>query len=186
MGLTSLRDAVTGQADKLLVYHFLGPVAMAVYAFAVGVPDQFRALIKSGARIAAPKFSEQKFEDVRQGTASKVFRFAAIAVGAAAVYIVAAPFIFRTFFPAYLAAVPYSQVLSLSMLSALGLVPLAALQAHAKQAALYRYSVTANLLQLATSVILIGSFGLWGAVASTLVNRTLALLLPLHLLRRAR
>lgn len=178
-------NTVSSQIDKIIVFQLLGTAQLAVYAFALALPDQVRALLKNGARLALPRYSERTLSDIQSSIVGKLIRFGVLIGIATALYIATAPFLYQFFFPAYIAAVPYSQFMALSLFAVLGTAPLTALQAHAKKRALYQHSVATNVIQIATSIFLISTWGLWGAAFSVLINRVVGLALPLYLLIRS-
>lgn len=176
-------NTVSGHADKILVFQLLGTVELAIYSFAIAIPDQIRAFLKGGSRLALPRYAERTFESIVPGLGAKMFRFGVVITVGALIYVLLAPYIFSFLFPTYLSAVPYSQVIALSLFTVLGTAPLAAMQAHAKTVQLYTYSIIANVTQIASSIGFILILGLWGAVIALLLNRTIALILPLYLLK---
>jgi O-antigen/teichoic acid export membrane protein len=182
----SFLDTLAANADKIIVFQFLGPAATAAYVFAMGIPEQGRALLKSGARLAVPRMAERPFAELQATTPKKVFRFAAAGVVLCAAYAFAAPSIFSVLFPAYVESAKYSSLLGFAMISALGQVPMAALSAHAKTRELYRYSASVASVRIVAHLTLIAAFGMWGAVASTLIGHAAMFAVPLYLLKRAR
>mgnify|MGYP001558291574 FL=1 len=76
----------------------------------------------------------------------------------------AAPLLFRILFPQYIQAVPYTQVLALS----LALFPLGvfgtALKAEGNMKKIYVFSIVTPFIQIAATLILIPIFGVWGAI----------------------
>ena len=55
----SIPGTISSQLDALLVYHFVGPAALAVYTFATLLPEKFSGGIQFISNIALPKFSEK-------------------------------------------------------------------------------------------------------------------------------
>lgn len=186
LSAVSFLDTLAANADKVIVFQLLGPAATAAYVFAMGIPEQARALLKSGARIAVPKMAERDFGELRASTSGKVLRFAAAGAVLCVAYAFAAPSIFAVLFPAYIESAKYSALMGFAALSALGQVPMAALQAHAKTRELYRYSISVAAIRIGAHVVLIAGYGMWGAVASTLIGHAAMFAVPLYLLKRAR
>ena len=185
LSILNFLNTVTGQADKIIVFHLLGAAQLAVYTFALALPEQVRAVLKSGARLALPKFAERPFEEIRGSLGDRLLRFGALVILLTLCYIVLAPTIFSTLFPRYMQSVLFSQLFATTLFTALGSLPLTALQAHAKLRALYTHSIITNVMQICSSVLLIYFFGLWGAAVSVLFNRVIGLIIPLYLLRKA-
>jgi len=185
LSILNFLNTIAANIDKIIVFQMLGTLQLAIYSFALALPDQLRAIFKSGARLALPRFVERKLDDIQSTLGDRLLRFGVLILGTAVLYMVAAPYIFQLLFPTYMASVPYSQLLALTLLTTLGAVPLAALQAHAKHRELYIHSITTNLIQIVSGIILMFYFGLWGAVISVLLNRTLNFALSFALLKRS-
>lgn len=183
-GLNILSTA-SANVDKIVVFHFLGPVAAATYVFAMAIPDQFRALFKSAARIALPKLAERSYDEVRSALPRKMASGVALAALAVIGYAFVAQYIYTFLFPSYIEAVAYSRVLAITSIFVFGQVAVATFQAHGKTGNLYRYSAVADVLQIIVSVSLVPIFGLWGAVWSAVVGRGIAFVYSIVLLRRA-
>jgi O-antigen/teichoic acid export membrane protein len=183
-GLNILSTA-SANVDKIVVFHFLGPVAAATYVFAMAIPDQFRAIFKSAARIALPKLAERSYDEVRSTLPRKMASGVALAALAVIGYAFVAQYIYAFLFPSYIEAVAYSRVLAITSIFVFGQVAVATFQAHGKTGNLYRYSAVADGMQIVVSVSLVPIFGLWGAVWSAVVGRGVAFIYSIVLLRRA-
>jgi len=181
----NLLSTASANADKIVVFHFLGPVAAATYVFAMAIPDQIRAIFKSAARVALPKLAARPYDEVRHALPRKIASGVALAALAVVGYALIAEYIYAFLFPSYMEAVVYSRVLAITSIFVLGQVAVATFQAHGKTGNLYRYSAVADVLQIIVSVSLVPFFGLWGAVWSAVVGRGIAFIYSLVLLRRA-
>ncbi len=178
-------NTVATHVDKIIVFQMLGAAQLAVYTFALAIPDQLRAVLKSGARLALPRFAERPFSHIQASLGERLLRFSGLIVCMAIAYVFAAPYVFHWLFPAYISSVPYSQLFALTLFTTLGTIPLAALQAHAKTRALYTHALISNAVQITSSIVLIYHFGLWGAAAAVVINRFANLIVPLYLFRHA-
>ncbi len=183
-GLNVLSTA-SANADKIVVFHFLGPVAAATYVFAMAIPDQIRAIFKSAAHVALPKLAARPYDEVRRALPRKIASGVALATLAVIGYAFVAEYIYVLLFPSYIEAVPYSRVLAITSIFVLGQVAVATFQAHGKTGNLYRYSAVSDVLQIIVSISLVPFFGLWGAVWSAVVGRGVAFIYSIVLLRRA-
>ncbi len=173
----NLLQTITSQIDRILVFHYVGAAGMAVYAFAIAIPDQVRAVLKGVSRIALPKFATRSLGSIQQTLTIKLIRSGAVILVMTAVYVVAAPYIYAWLFPKYMESVPYSQLLAVTMITVLGSLPLAALQAHSKTQGLYQNAVIMNVVQIVLTVTLIAHFGLLGAVWATIITRFISMIL---------
>ena len=172
LGASNILPTIAGYLDGVLVFSFLGAPALAVYSFAILIPEQAKALLGTVAGIAQPKIFSKDDEAIKL-LPGKLLR-ATLVVGAGVIaYILLAPFVFGAFFPRYVEAVPFSRVFMLSTLS----VPLAVLGsaviAQKATKRLYFYRTAGPLLQIGLIAVLVPLFGLWGAVWARVVGRML-------------
>lgn len=181
LSLLNFLNNLSSQADKVIIFHLLGPADLAIYTFALAMPEQLRAVLKAGARLALPRFAERDFAHIQQSLTLRLVRFSIVILGITIAYVVAAPYLYELLFPAYLVSLPYSQIFALTLFTALGSIPLAALQAHAKVRALYIHAILTNLIQIICGISLIWLFGLWGAALSAIITRATNLVVPLYL-----
>jgi O-antigen/teichoic acid export membrane protein len=180
MSMINVMSATITYVDKILIFHYLGGTATAVYAFAQALPDQIDGLVTNSIRpLALPKFAGRP---LGPGEIRPLFRKAGIillalipVVGA---YVLAAPFLYRLFFPAYQASVPYSQLLALSLLATSPAQLFSAfLIAHRDIVGRYAIGPFTSLVWLALMFALVGPFGLYGLVAAKLITKAVGMTL---------
>ena len=162
--------------DSILLHAFLGPSALAVYAFAIAPPEQIKAFLGTTVSAAFPKlaarFKERdSFQELRATLPGKIFRVTLFSAGIVAAYIVAAPFFFKIFFPAYTDSVLFSQVFALSLvLFPFGFFHIA-IQTEGNLRKVYWDQLSWPFIQIALLFILIPLFGIWGAVIGKIIGR---------------
>ena len=174
---------IAGQIDRLLVFHFLGPIELAIYSFAIALPDQIKSTGNNIATIAFPKFANRPFSEIRETLSRRLGGFTLLMIAIAGLYIVFAPFIFHIFFPAYRDAVWYSQLYALGLIPLASIFPNTALQAHAAKKELYILNIASSLFQIGILFPAIAYYGLIGAVVARTVSRIFNLLLSSILVR---
>lgn len=157
--------------DKIIIYNFIGPVQLAIYYFALAIPDQVRALARNIHSIALPKFAQSSSYDIKKSLPKKLWIFTGIMVLVIIGYILVAPFFFKLFFPKYLNSIIFSLVISISMLDAVTYPISAALTAKKKQKELYQSSILIPAISIIAQLILIPLYGLWGAVIALIIGR---------------
>ncbi len=166
----SLVGTLASSADDILLFHFLGASAVAMYVFALALPTQAASLIKIVNRVAFPKMAATTHEDLKRTLPRKVFLLVWVGVAGALAYIVLAPFIFELLFRQYLPAVPYTQLFAaLIALQPFNLFS-TALSAQAKTAMLYLYNFAVPGVRIALLFALIPRFGVWGAVFAVVIT----------------
>lgn len=159
------------EVDKVLIFHFLGPIQLALYAFAL-VPvariDSMSSILKN---LAAPKLSTHSIEAIKKTIARKICILMTGLMGIIIVYWFAAPYFFDIFFPQYADAIMLSRVFSFSILFSIPSLLLSQIfVAHMKKKELYITRISLPLIKIAFIAIFIPLFGLWGAILSLLAT----------------
>lgn len=160
----SAASSLSSNVDSVLLWHFLGPAAVAVYIFAQSLPIRAASVFKMVNRIAFPKMAAQDLQVVQNTLPAKVLRLCGLAALGAGAYVIAAPFIFAWLFPQYLDAVPYTQILSLLIVLQPFSLFSSLLTAHAKQTLLYIYNFGVPLFRIVVFLLLIPPFHIMGAI----------------------
>lgn len=172
---------IAGQIDRLLVFHYLGAVELAVYSFAIALPDQIKSMSNNVATIAFPKFANRPFKEIQGSFLLRLGGFTLLMTVLAGIYILLAPFAFHVFFPAYTEAIWYSQVYALALIPLASIFPATALQAHAANKELYIFNIVSSVFQIGILFPAIAYYGILGAVIARIVSRTFNLLLSVGL-----
>jgi O-antigen/teichoic acid export membrane protein len=156
--------SVAGQLGNIFIFHFLGPVSLALYSFASAVPERLGSIFfKFLNNAMLPKFAERTVEEVRAQLLRKmIFAFSA-GIVIAVIYALCAPLFFHTFFPAYSDAIPYTVVFGIGLAFAAAIyIPLSALTALKHTRALYLYNILNPIVQIIFPLTGIWLGGLWG------------------------
>lgn len=172
---------IASQIDRLLVFHYLGAVELAVYSFAIALPDQIKSMSSNIATIAFPKFASRPFKEIQETLSRRLGGFTLLMAAIAGAYIFLAPFAFHIFFPAYTEAVWYSQIYALALIPLASIFPATALQAHAANKELYIFNIVSSVFQIGILFPSIAYYGLLGAVVARILSRTFNLLLSVGL-----
>lgn len=157
------------QADALLVFHFLGPAILAVYAFASLIPERIGGLFKFLFFAGLPKFATQSRESITSSLLPKLGKATLAGIVLAGVYALIAPHLFALLFPQYLAAVPYTQLYALVIITGAGHISLSVLTAQQMKARLYVFNTLSPIFQLVLQVALLILFGLWGLLVARII-----------------
>lgn len=179
-------DAIAQQIDKILIFQLLGSAPLAIYSFALALPEQIRGLLKGIARLALPKFSTQSIKDLQKNIPQKSITLSLGVVLIIIVYIIAAPFLYKFIFPQYIDAVKYSQVLSITMLGIITTLPQTALQAKRYTKELYIGNMSSNIFQIIANIVLISQYGLWGIVMARIVSKAFNIIIFFILLKNSK
>lgn len=176
---------ILGQIDSILVFHYLGGIELAIYAFAVAPTDQVKGFLKNITFITLPKFASRPIDEVRGSIFRKMLWLCVFVSAAVIAYIIIAPPAFNLLFPAYHDSVIYSQILSLSLIPViLAMFLYVFFESHTLKKELYQYNVFNNIATVIILFPMIYFFGLWGAVLARLATRFLLFGFSVFLVKR--
>lgn len=170
----SILETIGRYMDKILLWHFFGPVHVAVWAFAYSPIQIAQAMVKRTlVPLALPKFSQNNFLQTKQQLPAKVIKLFLLLTPFAAGYALIAPILFEYFFAQYLDSVSYSQILVVLIL----LIPFnffsGFLFAQARKRDLYIIKISFGITLVTALIVFIPLWGLWGAVAAHIMAMSL-------------
>ncbi len=184
LSIMNMAGTIAQQIDSITIYHFLGPAQLAIYTFSTIIPERIRSMFGIISTAAFPKLAEKDTENTQAALKHKVFRLLGLSVLIILVYIVAAPFIYKIFFPQYLDTVFYSQVFSISILAIASNIPVPALFTQKRQKELYIVSVGLPIIKIIISIFAIIMWGIWGAIISKIFHYLLHIVVSTYLASR--
>lgn len=172
---TSVRGVIgtiAQKVDYLLVFTQLGAVELAMYSVATVIPEQIKGSLKNLSQLLLPKYSQQENRDILISSMPKrSLQLSGVLILITLVYIAIAPFVFSLLFPKYPDAIVLSQLSALVFPAFIIMIPLNILHASLDERKLYSYYLTTSLVQIASSILLILSMGLIGAVLGRIIFR---------------
>jgi len=163
MGSTSVAAA---QLDQLLLWHFVGPAELALYALAYAPIREIRVLLENFSPMIFTRFATRTKEDLRKTIPFRTRQMLLVSALITVVYIIGAPFLFKTLFPQYMPAIIMSQILAITLLLNPKSIMENALSAQARTKIRYVTTGTMIATRGILSIILIPLYGLNGAVAA--------------------
>lgn len=177
LSLMNILGALSFQMDKLLTWHFLGPVQLAAYAVVTAPPQQLRYFNKIINAISVPKYSTQSMQLIRGGIFRKAIVLWLFGLALIIPYWLLAPTLFSYVFPKYTEYVLYSQVFSLVMLFFPVILLQGVLTAKKQTRALYWIQTLVPMSKIALLFLTLPFFGLWGVFVTLLTVEVFRLLL---------
>jgi O-antigen/teichoic acid export membrane protein len=176
---------LANQLDKILVFHWMGAVELAIYSFAIAIPEQIQGSYKNLFAIALPKMTSADPRLLRASVLDKFYRLTAITIILVAAYYFAAPYIYTVLFPKYLSSVWYSQIYMFGLVTIPGIALFSAyFQVKQDTATLYKITLAGNAVTIFLTVVLIYSFGITGAVIENGTSWLVMLLIGLFFFLR--
>ena len=187
LSFMSIIGTIADQVDKIILWHLLGPISLAVYSFSLSPVLRLRSFVTPLAAIALPKMS--KVTEITVATKKSLFikmlKLLVLLLPVTVAYVVLAPHFYDLFFPDYVESVVYSQFFVLSLL----LVPFSLatmfLTSQAKKKSLYLISIINPSIKIILIVTLLPLFGVWGAIVALLLSKLSSSLVSLFFFSRA-
>lgn len=172
LSVMGIVNAIADKIDSIVVFTFLGPIQLAVYAYAIAMPEQLKQVMKQVVPLSMTKFSSRSISEIQQTIWPKLGYLAAGFSALLLLYIAAAPSLFHFLFPVYTSAISYSQLYALTLvLSFLSTPFMAVFQAHKNVREQYITSGASSVVLLIALPILTYFFGIVGAIGSQFIYR---------------
>ena len=185
LSLMGVLGGIANNIDQILVFHFVGPVELAIYNFAIAIPDQFKGPLKSLDAMMQAQFSGRTDREISVGMSNKMLWMLLVSAMGIVLYILLAPFIFKILFPKYLDSVLYSQLYALAYL-ANSLNPASSYLAIRKKVReQYAGTITDATIKIITMLIGVMTGGLLGLIIARVVTRFGYMLFNYGLYRRS-
>ena len=180
----SALNYITLYLDKILLFTFIGPAQLAIYSFAVLIPEQINNIAGNLNTLAIPKLTQKSREEIKANMMKKFWKLALLTGVIIVLYIIIIPYFFKIFFPKYLSSVTYSQVFILTLISFPASLIGATFQAKMMKKELYLSKVIVHFSRIILFVILIPIYGIWGLITAEGGASVLSLFLILFLFRK--
>lgn len=159
--------------DRLLIFHYLGAIEVAIYSIAIAPPEQLKTLFKNIPALAMPKLAQRSFKEIDTLLYKRLFCLFLVGLAMAGIYFILAPYFFKIFFPKYLDSIFYSKILSLSVIFT---APLSLLNAvgnskinNTPKKMIYQSSIIIHAILIVSLFILTPVLGIMGVIFSRLI-----------------
>jgi len=168
--LIGIIGLVSQQIDKILLFHFIGPIQLAIYSFATLPVDNLRSPLQTIQELALPKLSTRPTEEIKKTLPRKLLKACVFILLFIGIYIIIVPYVFKIFFPQYLDSVFYSKLYSFDLLVFPMSMMMLAIYAKMKTKELYKVNIINPIIQIALAVILVPLYGITGAIIARLTS----------------
>lgn len=177
MSILTIASQLSTNLDKIFIWHFLGPIAVASFAIAQITSRYAGGVFTTIGSVALPKISRQDFRTLQKTLPRKVWLFSLIMTVIALVYCALIPFVFRMIFPEYPESILTAQLLSVLFVFAPSKVFSQALVAHNFLKAQYVITLTSPIAFGLLLWFFTPSYGVFGAaIAVVAVSMMTAIL----------
>ena len=160
---------MASEADKILIYHYVGPTELAIYAIAIAPVDQIKTLILSLRTLALPKLSDNSIASIKQTLPRKIWKASLIIIPIIIVYILVAPWLFSVFFPEYQSSVILSQILAISIILAPTTLMSSGLAAQKQIKSLTKVKISGAIGRLVIYFVAVKFYGLIGLIVGRII-----------------
>lgn len=185
---TSLGNMITFVAeymDKILIFQFFGAYQVALYAFAVGVPDQIRSINKVMSTLIIPKLTSKDPDELERSVRMHTKKYILISVLTLILFYFVSPSIYNFFFPVYSEAASYASLyLLLLPITAICTMHGYAIQIRKDVKSLYIIKIVDSIGKIVLFVFFIPWLGVLGAILSILISKLCTALLQIALYHR--
>ena len=185
---TSVRNIIANisqRADLILVFTQLGAVELAIYTIATIIPEQIKGSVKNLSALLLAKYANHPDpSQLRKSVPKRSLQLFTILSVITFLYILISPYVYQLIFPKYETAIFLSQLIALSLPTAVAIIPFGILQAEMKERQLYSINLIFSIGTLLLMLVLTLAFGLIGAVAAKILSRYFNLFLNYFYLYR--
>ena len=182
--LAGVIDIFSSNLDKILLFHYLGAIELAIYAFAILIPKQINIFLKHIGALALPKFSTRSREEIKKTIIKKMIYLAILISVLVLIYIIIAPYVYQIFFPEYLTSISFSRIYALSIIPLSFALIGEVFRAKIMTKQIYQIKIVTSLIRASLFIILIPLYGIWGAVWGILGTRIFYVFFALFLFRK--
>ncbi len=163
-------------ADKIILFHFLGPIQLAMYSMASNIMDTGKAAIRSVVSVSLPKLSTIAIGEIRRDLIRHVVWGMGMGIILCLVYWIIIPPAIGELFPKYLPSIPYAQMLGISFIFMIPITYIAYVFHSQKMIAmLYVNGVVPNIMRIACYATAGIYWGIGGIVISRIALYALTL-----------
>ncbi len=169
ISLMGIIATIAGNLDQILIFHFVGPIELALYNFAIAIPDQTKGLVKGMSVMLLARFTNRSTAEISAGMRNKMLWLFFSSITFVVLYALLVPSFFALFFPNYSDAVPYSKLYALSLLSLCFSPASTYLVAKKKVREQYALNISLAILQAGAMLIGVVYWGLTGLIVSQII-----------------
>lgn len=170
------------QLDNILIFHYLGAAELAIYNFAVMIPNTIQGLIKNLAILAVPKFAAQDIKKAQKSILGKTFVLFIFTIPIVILYYFLAPLVYKYLFPNYQESVKYTLIYIFSVLIN-STVSLSFFDANYAIREKYKLGLSSNILKCI--LLFAGAFywGIWGVILARFISKLFGFIYSIILAR---
>lgn len=170
LSVVGMISTIARHIDKVLIFHFLGPIEVAVYTFALLPIERLKGPSLFISKLALPKFSHTPMEVLKKTLPRKLFLFFILCVLLTLIVILLIPPVFNLIFPAYVESIPFAQALALLILFFPEGILFQSFLAHVQTKKIYKITFISSLIYIISLLVLTPEFGVWGVITAMFIH----------------
>lgn len=164
--------AIGANLDRLLLFFFLSPIALAVFVAAARIPELLSGGMQDVSAVLAPRLAKYQYYTKRL---DRIFRLLSVAYGSGVVllaFAIVPSLVVFIFGDAYADAVPYAQALTCSVaIGFLANLRFRYIRSRIDARSFRDITLLSSAVRLVAFMILVPPLGLWGAVIGIFIYR---------------
>ena len=184
LSLLGAFGTVSKYADRLLVWHFLGPVQVAIYSFATLPITHISEFFQPLSTLAFSKFSQSSGDLLKKTIPKKMLIIFLFSIPIILVYILIAPFVYQWFFPQYIESIFFSQLFSLTLLLQGNRLFAPFFNSQSKIGVVYLMNFVIPAVKLVSMFVLLPFYGILGMIFAQLGSLVFNLCFQMYLLKK--
>lgn len=184
LSLMNILGGISTHIDKILIFHYLGAIELAIYTIALAIPQQLRTFDRLISSLSATRLPSLSIEQIKKVLPRKSFFIFLASLFVTVTYILIAPLFFKIVFPNYLDAIFYSQIYVLIMLFSPVILLKQTLTAHTRKKELYIMQTAMPIIKIVGLFILLPPFGIMGAIGAIFLSETTRLVMILYFYKK--
>ncbi len=175
---------VAGYLDKILIWHFLGAVPVAIYTLAQLPIIHLQNTIGLIKPLSFAKIVQKDITTIKQILPKRLSQYSLFVAIIALAYILGAPIIFKVFFPQYIDSVIYSQFLALTLLATPRKIISQVFIAHKAKKEQYILNITSPTIRIVTLLIMLPIYGIAGVVMAMIITEMITMMIQWQLFKK--
>lgn len=185
MSVLNVFGLISGQLDSILLWHFLGPVPLAIFSFAQAASDHARKAFKLvTTSMAFTTFAGQDKKTIQATLLRKVLLAHFATVPLAIMLALIVPYLYYFLFPTYIASIPYAQVMLLLLAFTPTRLLSTAVNAKGSINDIYFMNLSVSVTQSLLLIVLVPFFGIWGAIFAAPLQTLITGFISLRIFKR--
>ncbi len=182
ISLSQAFAVLANRFDDLVVAYFLGFESLAIFKIVTLLPNQIKLVFNSFTPLLLPKMASQN--TTKKDLMKHFWKLFVIVILAIVAYVIAAPVIFKWFYPQYAEYVWLSIIYHLSFVVILYILPHNYLMKEKKSSFINLFFSFSSIILIVLSIGLTFIYGLIGAIVARIIYRLFVVLISFYFFSR--